>query len=258
MSWDIPGANQLLDDAGYLDTDGDGVREMPPGSLDPGRPLEFRYYVRTNEQSSVDAAPFVSEWLGQIGVKANVEAITSGRLGDIINEGTYDLFSWGWIPDPDPDSILADFTCDERPPEGTTYGNNDSYYCNPEYDRLLDEQRAQLDPQARWDIVHQMQKIYYEDAAYAVMWYDPLFQGYRTDRFTGYRPQPAPEGDLLEGYGGPSAVWTELRPAANSTGSSSVESQGLSVGVWLGVIAAVVVVVGAIVILRRRSAEDEA
>ncbi len=102
LAWDIPGANQLLEDAGYVDTDGDGVREMPPGSLDPGRPLEFRYYVRTNEQTSVDAAPFVSEWLGQIGIKADVIAVTSGRLGDIINEGTYDMYSWGWYPDPDP------------------------------------------------------------------------------------------------------------------------------------------------------------
>ena len=76
ISWDIPGANQLLDDAGYADTDGDGVREMPPGSLDPGRPLDFRYFVRSSEQTSVDAAPFVSEWLQQIGIKTEVTAVS--------------------------------------------------------------------------------------------------------------------------------------------------------------------------------------
>jgi peptide/nickel transport system substrate-binding protein len=40
---------QMLDDAGYLDTDGDGVREMPDGS----EPLEFRYV----ERSESDEAP---------------------------------------------------------------------------------------------------------------------------------------------------------------------------------------------------------
>ncbi|MGH2674902.1 MAG: ABC transporter substrate-binding protein, partial [Actinomycetota bacterium] len=55
--WDIEGANQLLEDAGYADTDGDGIREMPPGSLEPGRPLEFRYYTQTNDQSTIEAAP---------------------------------------------------------------------------------------------------------------------------------------------------------------------------------------------------------
>ncbi len=64
IDWDLEAANSVLEDAGYVDTDGDGVREMPEGSLEPGRPLEFRYFVRTNEQTSVDAAPFVSEWLG--------------------------------------------------------------------------------------------------------------------------------------------------------------------------------------------------
>ena len=48
------------------------------------------------------------------GIQANVEPVTSGRLGDIINAGEYDLFSWGWIPDPDPDSD-SDSEPDGRP-----------------------------------------------------------------------------------------------------------------------------------------------
>ena len=39
-------ANEMLDEAGYLDTDGDGVREMPDGS----RPLEFRYVERSESE----------------------------------------------------------------------------------------------------------------------------------------------------------------------------------------------------------------
>ena len=255
IAWDIPGANALLEDAGYVDTDGDGVREMPPGSLEPGRPLEFRYHVRTNEQTSVDAAPFVSEWLGEIGIQTEVIAVTSGRLGDIINEGVYDLYSWGWVPDPDPDSALSWFKCDQRPPDGTTYGNNDGYYCNPDYDALYFEQQQALDPEERWAIVHEMQRIYYEDAAYSIMWYDPYLQAYRTDRFTGYQSQPVGNGDLLEGWGGPSLVWTTLRPVSAATGSST-ETRGIPPAVWAGV-AGVVVILGVVVIARRRRSRDE-
>ncbi|HJV03840.1 MAG TPA: ABC transporter substrate-binding protein, partial [Actinomycetota bacterium] len=68
LGWDIEGANQLLEDAGYVDTDGDGIREMPEGSLDPGRPLELRYYVQTNDQNTVKAAPFVRSWLEDVGI----------------------------------------------------------------------------------------------------------------------------------------------------------------------------------------------
>ena len=206
ISWDIPGANQLLEDAGYVDTDGDGIREMPQDSVDPGRPLDFRYFVRSSEQTSVDAAPFVSEWLQQIGIKTEVTAVNSAKLTDLINAGEYELSSWGWYPDPDPSSILADFTCDQRPPDGSTYGNNDAYYCDPEYDRLYQEQLQQTDANARWDIVHQMQKMFYEDSPYAIMWYDPIFSAWRSDRFEGYIPQPQPNGDPLEGWGGISEV----------------------------------------------------
>ncbi|MFM8999871.1 MAG: ABC transporter substrate-binding protein [Actinomycetota bacterium] len=250
ISWDIDGANAMLDAAGYADCDGDGVREMP----DCGQSLVFRYYVRTSEQTSVDAAEFVRPWLAEIGIDAQVEAITSAALGDLIVAGEYDLFSWGWIPDPDPDVALGWFTCDSRPPDGTEYGNNDAYYCNPEYDALYLEQRATLDPEARWAIVEEMQRIFYEDSAYAVMWYDPILQAYRTDTFEGYNPQPQPEGDLLEGYGGPSTVWTTLRPVGTAV-DTGVRTRGLGAGVWVGLIAAGVAIV-AVAAMRRRRAGD--
>jgi peptide/nickel transport system substrate-binding protein len=258
LAWDIPAANQLLEDAGYTDTDGDGVREMPPGSLDPGRPLEFRYYVRTNEQTTVDAAPFISEWLSQIGIEAEVIAVTSGRLGDIINEGTYDMFAWGWYPDPDPDAVLSWMTCDQRPPDGSTYGNNDSYHCDPEYDQMYLDQQQALNVDDRWAIVHEMQRRFYEDSTYSILWYDPYFQAYRTDRFTGYNPQPPGGGDLLEGWGGISDVWLTLEPVseAEGGGGSSAEARGVSPLLWAGI--AAVLVIGAVVLFaRRRRVSDE-
>jgi len=253
IPFDIEGANALLDEAGYVDTDGDGVREMPGG----GRPLEFRYYVQTNDQNTIKTAPFVRSWLKQIGIKADVQAMNSGRLGDEINAGTYDLFHWGWIPDPDPDSALSWFTCDQRPPDGHTYGNNDSYHCDPEYDRLYQEQRTELDIEKRWEIVHQMERMYYEDAAYAVLWYGPILQAYRTDTFTGYQPQPSPNGDLLAGYS--MDVFLSLHPVggARAGGLGATTARGIPAGVWIGIVVGVVVLALAVVLVRRRRPGEE-
>jgi len=253
---DIEGAKQLLENAGYVDSDGDGIREMPAGSPDPGRPLDFRYYVRTSEQTSVDAAPFVSEWLKEIGIKTEVTAVNSAKLTDIINAGDYELFSWGWYPDPDPASQLSYFTCDQRPPDGSTYGNNDAYYCNPEYDKLYQQQLGQTDAQARWDIVHEMQKMFYEDAPYAVMWYDPIFSAWRSDRFAGYVPQPPPNGDPLEGWGGISEVYLSLHPVAGAAGGGGTETKGISPVVW-GLLTGVIVLFIVVFLVRRRRAADE-
>jgi ABC-type transport system substrate-binding protein len=255
IPWDIEGANALLDEAGYEDTDNDGVREMPNG----GDPLSFRYYVQTNDQNTTKAAPFVKEWLSQIGIEANVEAMSSGKLGDEINAGTYDLFHWGWIPDPDPDSALSWFTCDERPPDGSAYGNNDSYYCNPEYDEMFNEQRTTLDSTARFDIVHDMQRLYYEESPYIVLWYGPIFQAYRTDTFTGYKPQPAPKGDMLAGYtmAGLFNITQVGSGGTQAGGPGGEDSSGVSVGVWIAIAAGVLIIVGAIVLIGRRRVSDE-
>lgn len=262
IAWDIEGANALLEEAGYLDTDGDGVREMPGG----GEPLEFRYFVRTSDQTTVDAAPFVQSWLEQIGIRTEVTAMSSGRLGDVINAGEFDLFDWGWVPDPDPDSILANFTCDERPPDGVAYGNNDAYYCNPDYDRLVAEQRSELDYDRRIELIHELQRVFYNDAAYAVKWYSPLLQAYRTDTFTGYVSQPQPEGDLLSGYSLDSIL--SIRPVGldvggdgepGGGGGTGAGTRGISAGVWIGIAAGVLLIIIAVMLLRRRRpSEDEA
>ncbi|HLA92438.1 MAG TPA: ABC transporter substrate-binding protein [Actinomycetota bacterium] len=255
IPFDLEGAAQMLEDAGYVDTDGDGVREMPEGSLEPGRPLEFRYHVRSTDQSSVDAAPFVSEWLADIGIGTEVIAVTGGRLGDIINAGEYDIFSWGWYPDPDPSTQLSYFTCDERPPDGQAYGNNDPYYCNPAYDELYLQQLSEPDPEKRWEIVHEMQRIFYEDAPYAVQWYDPVFSAWRSDRWEGFVVQPQPEGDPLEGWSGPGEVWWSIRPIGAGGGAAS-ETKGIPPAIW-AVVAGVIVILAAVFIGRRRKTADE-
>ena len=48
LDFDPDAANALLDEAGYVDTDGDGVREMPDGSRD----LTFRYAERRSRRTS--------------------------------------------------------------------------------------------------------------------------------------------------------------------------------------------------------------
>jgi peptide/nickel transport system substrate-binding protein len=252
IAFDPEGAAQLLEDNGYRDTDGDGVREMPDGT-----PLEFRYYTQTNDQNTTKAAPFVKSWLEDVGIRTEVTAMSSGRLTDEINAGTYDLFHWGWVPDPDPDSILSYFQCAERPPDAQTYGNNDAYFCSPEYDRLYQEQRTTLDPQRRIEIIHEMQRLFYEESPYAVLWYPPYYQAYRTDSFTGYRPQPSPKGDLLDGYSRDAALLIRPVSEEQAAGQGSTAARGIPAGVWIGIVAAVVALFLIMLVLRRRSSGED-
>ena len=67
LTQDIDAANAILDDLGYLDTDDDGVRELPTGEA-----LEFDYVTSTNavRQSNQD---LIKSYWEEIGVVANMK-----------------------------------------------------------------------------------------------------------------------------------------------------------------------------------------
>ena len=64
---------------------------------------------------------------------------TSSRLTEVILEGNFDAFEWGWYVEPDPDGMLSYFTCDQRG------GLSDSWYCNKKYDELYEQQHVEID-----------------------------------------------------------------------------------------------------------------
>ena len=122
FKFDLDKANQLLDEAGYK-KGADGKRTMPDD-----KPIgTLRLLARSSSQASVNTLDFFKEWLGELGIDAKVRAMDSNTLTNTILDGEYDAFEWGWYVEPDPDSILADFTCGQRG------GNNDSWYCDKGY-----------------------------------------------------------------------------------------------------------------------------
>ena len=69
-------ANQILDDAGYKDTDGDGIREMPGG----GKPLNFRYVVPLRvDVLARRSREFITGWLKEIGIGTTVDGLQTTR-----------------------------------------------------------------------------------------------------------------------------------------------------------------------------------
>lgn len=60
-------ANQLLDDAGYLDTDGDGIRNLPSGEN-----MVFDLQVLSWDTISVDAGMAIHDQLAKIGIAVTV------------------------------------------------------------------------------------------------------------------------------------------------------------------------------------------
>ena len=158
---------------------------------------------------------FFTEWLADLGIESEVTVMESNRLTNVILDGEYDVFHWGWYVEPDPASIL-DVTCDQRA------SWNDSWYCDEEYDALRGSRAGEMDDDERVEQVQQMQKMLFEDSPYLVLAYTTDGQAFRSDRFACFVPQPKPDGVLVMQYGAHN--YSLLRPAEEAGDCDGVPS----------------------------------
>jgi peptide/nickel transport system substrate-binding protein len=267
FNYDPALANQILDEAGYLDTDNDGIREMPDGS----NPIILRHAVNTDGDQAGEIGELFVGWMEQIGIGVQLESYDQDALFDVIIDGTYDTFFWGWIPFVDPDPMLSYFTEEE-------IGNySDANWFDPAYDAMYAEQNTELDPDRRLEIVHDMLTLFHDAAIYIPMYLGPDLQAYRTDTFEGWVQQPADVGPVMFSNSSPSYVL--LHPVGDqpddptattiegTTGSTTDDGTPVAGGDgddsggganWLLIAGlGVVVVGGGVLIARRRGTADE-
>ncbi len=236
-------AKRILDEAGYVDTDNDGIRETPDGE-----PLSLRFIVRTEAPETVTAGEFIVEWLRDVGIELKTEAVNDNKLTDVWYSNDYDMYIWGWGVEPDPNFQLSTYTTSQC---GVW---SDTCYSDPEYDELFKSTQRATTVEERADIVDQMQQILYEDRPEIVLWYDNYLQAYRSDNWTGFVKQPdTGQGTILFQYGHYSTLNIHPVSAAGGGGGEG----GVPALVWIGIAVGVVLVVGAIVVARRRREEEE-
>jgi peptide/nickel transport system substrate-binding protein len=254
----IKKAGEELDAAGYK-KGSDGKRTLPNG-----KPIgTLRLFARSTAQYSVNTMDYLKEWLGDLGIDSKVTAMDDNPLYDAILAGKYDIFQWDWYVEPDPDSILADFTCGQRG------GLSDSWYCDKSYDAMYKQQNSETDHDKRVEIVKKMQQQLYEDAPYIVIAEPGEGQAIRTDKFACLQPQPDPGGVWLIQYGGHN--YTEVRPAseagdcdgvtsavgASSSSDSSDSGTSAAAGWIVGGVVLVLLIGGGLLLLRRRGTQAE-
>ncbi|WP_026875540.1 ABC transporter substrate-binding protein [Jiangella gansuensis] len=250
IGFDIDEANRLLDEAGYA-PGGDGIRVGPDG-----RPLSFRFNVHGDNPQYVQAAEMMAEWAGEAGMELLVEPVS--EVGSLLDEGTYDILTTGWNVNPDPNYVLSINLCSGLPTEVGGPYLSDAYYCNEEYDQLYAQQLSELDVDARAEIVHEMQRVLYEDNIFVVWGYADALEAYRSDVIAEMTPQPDPGGNYY-GQDGYWSWWSAVPVGEegddSAAGGSDSDDGDSNTGLIIGIVAAVLVVLALVfLLLRRRSA----
>ena len=160
LTQDIDGANQLLDDAGILDSDGDGIREYE------GIPLRVLYQTSTNSVRQKTQA-LIKQWWAEIGVETELKNVDAAVFfgGDPNSPDTYgkfytDVEMYTTGPGIDPQLHLANWQCSDVANASNNWlGNNVFRGCNPEYDELFTELTSTPIGERRYEIAKQLNDI---------------------------------------------------------------------------------------------------
>jgi len=178
--FDVDAANAALDEAGYADSDGDGVRECLADQ--DCETLTFRLNYPADATTGAAESELLGEMWADVGVQLQVQVLDPDALTAVCCPAfDYDVIMWGWGSDPDPAFLLGVGLCSEIPT-----GFSETGYCNPEYDDLYDAQAVETDRDARVDLIHQMQQMLVDDVPYIIPYYYPSIAAWRTDTFTGW------------------------------------------------------------------------
>ncbi len=234
--YDPQEAAAMLQDAGYTDTDGDGIREDPS----TGQPLRMLVPASQDTTGAVEAGQLIVGYLKAIGIQVDLKPVTDAKMNDYWGAGSFDAYIWYWSGDPDPNYQLFVFT------SGQCGSWSDGCWKDPKFDALYNQQRNEFDRNKRQQIVFEAQREEYEQVPGVVLAYPGWVQAYRSDRFTGWTPAPGPNGYLMPGYNYDSLI--SVHPVATSAGGAAGSS---SVPGWLWLVVIGGIAIGTFLFVRR-------
>lgn len=148
-------ARELLDEAGWSDRDGDGIRDRD------GVKFEFQMLITSGSNTAQQFALLLQEECAKAGVKVEIRQLEGSTFFDRVAKGQFDACMLAWILDLDPD-VFDTFHSSMVPPEGL----NNGFYSNAKVDSLLEAGRLEFDRDKRAGIYHQVQRIMHEDPPY--------------------------------------------------------------------------------------------
>ena len=162
--YDIERAKKLLDEAGWKDTDGDGIRDKD------GKPLSVDFIIYNSRAELPIYAEAVQADGKKIGFDIKVKTVDYNLLDKIGINGEYDLLISNIITanTGDPEIYLNWYWRTNKDGDNQ---QNGSGYSNPEYDAKCAALAVEFDPAKRRQLMIEMQQILLNDAA-------ALFLGY--------------------------------------------------------------------------------
>ena len=169
LAYDPTEARRLLDEAGWIDRDGDGVRENADGVH-----LEFVLKYNQGNQRRADIAEIMQAQLAQIGVRVRPQVVEFGTMLEQMTSAERDfdaaIFGWTYGLGSIDETALFHSSRNEEP-YGFT-GTNSA-----RMDRLLDTLPLVIDREEAIPLWREYQQVILEEQPYTFVYFDERLDG---------------------------------------------------------------------------------
>ena len=175
---DLDMAEKLLDEAGWVDSDGDGIRDK---KID-GKLVKFEFnIICTAVAERIQLCTLLKNCLEQIGVVCNVSPLDFAVLQERTIDHNFHAAFGGWGAGADPDLSFNVYGTDE----GRNYGS----YSNLEVDKLFMEARHEFDRAKRAKLYARVHELIYADQPATYLFYKNSFYAF-SKKLRGYQFSP--------------------------------------------------------------------
>lgn len=177
-------AKQLLNEAGWKDSDGDGVLDKTIN----GKKVDFKFtYLLNTNESRKQTILVIADALKKIGIIAEIQTLEWSVFLDKIKKHEFEALMGAWVLTDYPPDQYQIFHSSQSKNDGSNYGS----YSSKTADSLMQAYRSEFDESKRIEINKQLQKVLYDDQAYTFLW-TPKAKYVYADRFKNVRWYPTP------------------------------------------------------------------
>jgi peptide/nickel transport system substrate-binding protein len=212
--YDRGAALELLNEAGWIDTDGDGIRDRD------GLPFEVEFLASQASTLTESIAAVLAEELRTVGIGLSVRRLEWSSLLEHIDDRKFDLYSLAWSTalESDPFELWHSSQWADK-------GQNTPGYDNPEADRLIEAIRRELDEEKRYALHRQLHALLHEESPYIFLFCFPNRTAYNK-RYRNVKFYPKRPGYFIEQWFIPEELQTpQERERARSRAQSISETQ---------------------------------
>ncbi|ESN89292.1 oligopeptide transport system, binding protein [Chlamydia suis MD56] len=158
-------ASRKLEEEGWIDADGDGIREkVIDGVVVPFR-FRLCYYVKSVTARTI--AEYVATVCKEVGIECCLLGLDMADYSQALEEKNFDAILSGWClgtPPEDPRSLWHSEGALEK---GSA---NAVGFCNEEVDRIIEQLSYEYNPDKRQELYHRFHEVIHEESPYAFLY----------------------------------------------------------------------------------------